>query len=80
MQSYWTHAAAWKKCMTRNYRTIGEFCISTAIYSAVLHFMSQEPHIPATIVKTIISSYVKGGWSTKNEGLHERITGNEGPS
>lgn len=37
-------------------------------------------HTHPLMTQIVIFSYVKGSWPTKNEGVHERITGDEGTS
>lgn len=81
MQNCWTHTAAWKKCIMKNYSSIGEYWASEAVpILQPLQLISQQPRTPATVAQTIIFSYMKGGWPTKDERVHERVTGYEGTS
>ena len=81
--SCWTHTAAWKRCIMTNYSTIGEYWSSEAAHSPILQplrLASQQPHTPAAASQTIIFSYMKGGWPTKDERVHKAVTGYEGAS
>lgn len=78
MQSCWTHTAAWKKCILKNCSTTGQHWSSEVVCSQISQQQLQiSVHHSSSNYNLL---YLKGGWPTKDERIHERVTGDESTS